>query len=89
MLTLVATLLAELGGGLARVMSAALTELPGAWRSLPGLLLFMALVTGLVCLLLTPLVYRFRRVPPPTVITVWALVVSVTPLVIVVVGSLR
>jgi hypothetical protein len=54
-------------------------EKPGLALALPQLLLFVAAVTGIVCVLLTPVVYKFRRVPPPPQITGFGLVVSVLP----------
>lgn len=49
--------------------------------ALAGLLLFGSLVAGTLTLLLTPMVWRLRRVPPPVGITVFAVIVAVTPLV--------
>jgi hypothetical protein len=45
------------------------------------LMLFTGAVTGLVALCLTPLVYFFRRVPPPILITVLAVAIAVSPIV--------
>ena len=50
-----------------------------AWIFLPLLLAFMAAITGLVCLLLIPVVYRVRRDPPPLAITIFAAVASAIP----------
>mgnify|MGYP003578991716 CR=1 FL=1 len=50
-----------------------------------GVLLFVALATGSVCLLLTPLVYRVRLVAPPRAITVGAVLIGFAPLVLFVV----
>lgn len=47
---------------------------------IPGVLMFIAALTGLICLLLTPLVYRFREVAPPRVITAVAILASIVPL---------
>ncbi len=47
-------------------------------------LLFAALVTGLLGLLLTPAVLRMRRPPPPRAITILALIVGIAPLAILV-----
>lgn len=48
---------------------------------LSGSLLFTASVCGAVCLLLTPLAYRIREHPPPLSITVFAVLVSVVPMI--------
>src|SRR4029079_6041818 len=50
--------------------------------------LFVALVTGLVCLGLTPLVYRVRKAPPPAPITVGAVLIGVAPIVLLIVLNL-
>lgn len=50
------------------------------WLFLPTLALFIAAVSGLVCLALTPAVYRLRSIPPPPAITLFAVVVSGIPL---------
>jgi FtsH-binding integral membrane protein len=47
---------------------------------LQGLLLFAALVIGLVVVALTPVVLRVRRQPPPIGITAFALAVGLAPL---------
>ena len=88
MLTMVATLGAELVGAALRVLVGLMHSPPPTWQALPGLMLFTAAVTGLICLSLTPAVYRFRRVPPPTAITALAVSVSVLPLAIGVMMSL-
>jgi hypothetical protein len=48
----------------------------------PRLLLLIAALTGAACVALTPMVYRFRRVAPPPAITVFGLVASIAPVVI-------
>ena len=48
---------------------------------LPALLLYLALITGIVCLILSPLAHRVRRVPPPRSVTIVAAVVGTAPLV--------
>lgn len=82
MLTLIATLGAEIIGAIIRAVVITAGSDPGASLAASGLLLFIAAVTGLVCLLLTPLVYRFRHVPPPTPITIIAVTASVLPLLV-------
>lgn len=80
---------AEAVGGALRIVLNSIETASSSLRALPNLLLFTAAVTGIICLSLTPLVYRFRRVPPPTIVTVLAVTVSAIPLVIGVVQSLR
>jgi hypothetical protein len=65
---------------LGRLWPGAAVEQAGPWLMLPLLALFVAAVSGLVCLVLTPIVYRLRQVPPPRAVTVFALVVSGIPL---------
>lgn len=52
---------------------------PGLAPILPRLLLFIAAISGTVCMLLTPFVYQFRRDPPPLPITAFGVVVCITP----------
>ena len=47
---------------------------------MPGLFLMVAIVTGLMCLVLMPVVYRVRRDPPPRPIAIAAVIVSLLPL---------
>ncbi len=53
------------------------------------LLLFSALVIGLVALLLTPVVLRSRRVLPPRGLTIFAVVVAAAPLLALLVRLVR
>lgn len=55
---------------------------PKQAQILPPLLLFIALITGLISLLLIPLVYQFRSSPPPGSITTVAAVVGAAPLIV-------
>ena len=89
MLATMTTLGAEVIGGLLRVVLSVVETAPTSLIAFPNLMLFTAAVTGIVCLSLTPIVYRFRRVPPPTAVTVLAVTVSMIPLLIGVVQSLR
>jgi hypothetical protein len=43
------------------------------------LLLFASAITGLVTLLLVPVVYKTRLVPPPSAVTAFAIVVGIAP----------
>lgn len=49
---------------------------------IPSLMLFIATVTGLLCLVLIRPVHRWRRVPPPRAITQFGIVVGLVPWVI-------
>jgi hypothetical protein len=46
-----------------------------------GVLLLVALLTGVLCLGLTPLVYRVRRTRPPVAITAAAVLIGAAPMV--------
>jgi hypothetical protein len=48
--------------------------------AMAGVLLFSALMAGIMTLVLTPVVYRVRRVPPPRGFTVFAVIVSICPI---------
>jgi hypothetical protein len=56
---------------------------------LTPLMLFVAAVTGFVAFCLTPLVYFFRRVPPPLMITVVAVAIAISPLIALIVFNVR
>jgi hypothetical protein len=53
-----------------------------------GVMLFVAIVTGVLSLVLTPLAYRVRMVPPPRAITIAAVLIGLLPLVVLVVLAL-
>jgi hypothetical protein len=89
MLATLATLGAEVVGGVIRFVLSRLETAPASLLAFPNLMLFTAAVTGVVCLSLTPIVYRLRRVPPPTAVTVLSITVALLPLAIGVVQSLR
>jgi hypothetical protein len=80
-LSVVATVLAEtLGLGVLFVLAffPAGDPIP-TLRLLPGLMLFTAFLTGLMSILLLPLVYRFRRLPPPLSLVVFSLIAAALP----------
>lgn len=79
MLATIATIGAEVVGGVLLVVLSLVQTAPASLVAFPNVMLFTAAVTGLVCLSLTPLVYRLRRMPPPTAVTVLAVAVSVLP----------
>jgi len=81
-LTMMATLGAEVVGAAARGVMALSASPPTRLLAFPGLMLLTATVTGSLCLIMTPFVYRLRRVPPPTVVTTLAVTVSVLPIAI-------
>jgi hypothetical protein len=58
---------------------------PDLWQGLTPLMLFIAAITGLMVICITPLVYIFRRTAPPLAITVVALCVAAFPLIALVV----
>lgn len=45
------------------------------------MLLFVAVATGILCLVFTPLAYRVRRVAPPRAIAIAAVVIALSPLI--------
>jgi hypothetical protein len=49
--------------------------------ALAGMMLFVAIATGLLCLALTPLALRVRQIPPPLAITIGAVLIGLAPLV--------
>jgi hypothetical protein len=53
-----------------------------------GMLLFVALATGLLCLLLTPLAYRVRNTAPPRAIGIAAVLIGLAPMVTLIVLAL-
>jgi hypothetical protein len=52
-----------------------------------GVLLFVAITTGVLCLALTLLIYRVRAVPPPRPITIGAVAIGIAPIVLLVLLS--
>lgn len=53
---------------------------PSLIHVLPDLLLFMASVTGTLCIVMTWPVHRLRKTKPPLAVTLYALSISVMPL---------
>jgi len=53
-----------------------------------GVLLFVAITTGVLCLALTPLVYRVRIDPPPRPVTIAAIAIGLAPILLAIVISL-
>ncbi|MBX3412982.1 MAG: hypothetical protein KF708_09870 [Pirellulales bacterium] len=87
MLTVMMTCLCEVG---AFALGVFLRYSEGGtnFELLRGMLLFAAVVLGLVTLILTAVVWRLRRVPPPTSVTLFAIVVAVVPMLTMIIQSL-
>lgn len=82
MLAMLATAAADVLAVVAAVVMpilAANAANPGMSLLLPRLMLFVASITGLVCILITPVVYSFRQSPPPLPITLFGITVSLLP----------
>ncbi len=86
MLMVVTTLVCELSFAGVRLSN---PPLDSPLMVLSNLFLFAALVIGVLALLVTPVVLRGRRVPPPQGITVLAVVVGLAPVALVVLEILR
>jgi hypothetical protein len=56
-------------------------DLSPALLTASNLMLLVSAATGVVCLVLTPVVLRWRDTPPPRAITQFAIVASVLPIV--------
>jgi len=50
-----------------------------------GVLLFVAMITGLMCVGLTPLAHRIRKIAPPRAITMGAVMIGLSPIALLVV----
>jgi hypothetical protein len=80
MLTALATLIAETIAAAALFAMAFSPDLGNSLlRIMPGVMLFTALVTGTICLALTPLVLRQRRTPPPRGVVGIVILIGVSP----------
>jgi hypothetical protein len=91
MLSAMATLGALLCAGVANALSRWMlgADQRGAmFGALPPLLFFISLVTGSVCLFLTVVALRVRRVPPPSAIVVTAVLIGVSPFVLLLIRGL-
>ena len=87
MLTVFSALAANLAAILGVVLARGPAEsaAPSPSRMATAALLTAALVTGLLCLALTPLVWRMRPVKPPLPIVLIAVLVGMAPIVTLVV----
>ena len=79
--SVLATVLGEVGGLATRAVMVFSGTYP-ALELLSGLLLMIASITGLMSLGLLPLVYRWRRQPPPWAIVRFSIVAAILPFVI-------
>ena len=57
---------------------------PHPLTNIAGVLLLVAVTTGVLCLLLTPLAGRVRQTPAPQVITIAAMLIGLAPLITIV-----
>jgi hypothetical protein len=57
-------------------------------EGIAGVMLFVALSTGLLCLLFTPLAYRVRQIAPPRAIAVSAVLIGLSPIVMIIVVAI-
>lgn len=86
MLTAIASLASELVAVAAMVLNRMLIDphdaqkLPPLARVLPGWFLFCALATGLLCLALTPAVWKVRREKPPRSVMLFAIGAGFLPI---------
>ena len=82
MLTILATLVAEMAAAAAAAWAYGRpgpAEGPSMPATLANVMLFTALVTGGLCLLLTPVVRRIRREPPPASVIWSAVAIGASP----------
>jgi hypothetical protein len=92
MLTAMSTLVALLVAGTVGVAMLVWPTDPGREHPLSaisGLMLFVSAATGVVCITLTPFIYRVRRAPPPRAITIAAVLIGLAPLVTIAVLAIR
>ena len=90
MLCVLATLLAELLGGLvALAVWFQSATVPTLLRSIPSLMLFSAVVTGGCSLVLAALTYQFGNTRPPVLVTLFSVAAAAVPLLICVWQAIR
>jgi hypothetical protein len=92
MLTALITAAAEFVALLARLYFYLQPEPPESMAPLallPGIMLIIGLIAGGLCLLLTPLIYKIRKSPPPFPITVVVVLISLIPPITLVLRWLR
>jgi hypothetical protein len=89
MLMVVTTLVCEVGSGIAHWYVAKINPRAQMIDVLSGLLLFAAFVIGFLLLLLSPVIIKGRRTPPPRGVIVFAVVVGIAPLLVVLFQAIR
>lgn len=92
MLTTLCTAVAELlalGAFLLSLNAPPTAETPDPLLVLSHTMLWIALITGLVTLGLTAVVYRVRQTPPPGAITAFSVIIGLIPPVILIVANFR
>ena len=57
-------------------------------EQMAAVMLFVAVVTGALCLAFTPLALRIRKTSPPRSVTIAALVIGALPIVVVIAGAI-
>lgn len=87
-LAVVTVFLCDVGAVLTRLYALSVPE-AAMMELLSGLLFFAAAVIGLIVLILVPIVYRIRNVPPPRGFTAFAMVVAAFPLAMMLVALAR
>lgn len=61
---------------------------PEPLRALPPLMLFTALIVGLISLAMVPIVYQFRHLPPPRSVTAVSISLALLPIVLLAISYL-
>ncbi len=89
MLSVVTTLICEVGFVLARAYLLLVDPTASRMGVLAGMLLFAAAVVGVISLVLCAVVVKLRRAPPPQGVIVVAVVIGAIPLLAMALGSLR
>jgi hypothetical protein len=89
MLGALATFGAEVAGVVVNTIVVITESAPNWLRHVSEILFFVALMTGLMTLVMTPVCLKVRQVPPPRPITVLVVVVAAAPLLVIVVQTMR
>lgn len=89
MLGALATIAAEVVGVLVNTIVVVTQSAPTWLQAISEILFFVASITGLMTLLITPVCLKARHVASPKPITLLVIVIATTPLVILVIRALR
>ncbi len=89
MLGALATFAAEAVGVLVNTIVVVTQSAPTWLQAVSQILFFVASITGLMTLLITPVCLKIRHVPPPKPITLLVIVIATTPLLVMVMRTLR